>query len=114
MADLTIKRGDNERLKSLVTPASAIANGVTFMAKRRLSDADGAAVITKTIGSGIAIVTAGTDVPPVPAELQISIDSADTKVLENKTTVLLYEIEDGNDHTLDSGRLIVQPEVRQA
>lgn len=111
MATLEIVRGDNERLKALVTPFSAAAS-LRFMAKKRLSDADDAAIIDKTIGAGITIVDAG-DVD-TPAEAQIVIEPLDTLLLRNSdkiTVSLYYELEDGDDHRLDFGTLVVKPKV---
>ena|SRR5687767_1037221 len=108
MATLEIVRGDNERLKALVTPFSAAAS-LRFMAKKRLSDADDAAIIDKTIGDGITIVDAG-DVD-TPAEAQIVIGPTDTQALSNKQVSLIYELEDGDDHRLDFGTLVVKPKV---
>lgn len=111
MATLEIVRGDNERLKALITPFSAAAS-LRFMAKKRLSDADDDAIIDKTIGNGITIVDAG-DVN-TPAEAQIVIEPTDTQVLPNtdkREISLYYELEDGDDHRLDFGTLIVKPKV---
>lgn len=111
MATLEIVRGDNERLKALITPASAAAS-LRFMAKKRLSDADSAAIIDKTVGNGITIVEAG-DLD-TPAEAQIVIDPSDTLVLPNRDRIemaLYYELEDGADHRLDFGTLVIKPKV---
>lgn len=108
MATLEIVRGDSERLKALVTPFSA-ASSLRFMAKKKLGDADSAAIIDKTIGEGITIVDAG-DLD-TPAEAQIEIDPADTQVLRNKEVTLIYELEDGDDHRLDFGELVVKPKI---
>lgn len=108
MATLEIVRGDSERLKALVTPFSAAAS-LRFMAKKWLSDADDAAIIDKTIGAGITIVDAG-DLD-TPAEAQIIISPLDTQVLSNKRISLYYELEDGDDHRLDFGTLVIKPKV---
>lgn len=111
MATLEIVRGDSERLKALVTPFSA-AVSLRFMAKKRLSDADSAAIIDKTIGVGITIVDAGD--ADNPAEAQILIDPTDTQSLPNtdkREVSLYYELEDGADHRLDFGTLVVKPKV---
>lgn len=112
MATLEIVRGDSERLKALITPASAAAS-LRFMAKKRLSDADADAIIDKTIGNGITVVDPG-DVN-TPAEVQILISPLDTQALRNngdKVEVgLYYELEDGADHRLDFGTIVVKPKV---
>jgi hypothetical protein len=82
------------------------------MAKRKLRDADADAIIDKTIGAGIVVTSAG-DVD-TPAEAQIVIDPEDTQPLPNKRTPpvsLFYDLVDGDNHTLDTGELIVTPEV---
>lgn len=109
MAELTIKRGDAERLKAVEQTYLTFATGLRFMAKRRLRDADADAIIDKTIGAGITITVAGG--PTVFAEAQIAIDPLDTEPLPNREVTLFYELEDGNDHTLDEGTLIVMPKV---
>lgn len=111
MATLEIVRGDSERLKALITPSSAAAS-LRFMAKKRLSDADAAAIIDKTIGDGITIVDAGDN--DTPAEAQIVIEPTDTQALPNtdkRVISLYYELEDGDDHRLDFGTLVVKPKV---
>ena len=109
MAKLTIKRGDAERLLAVEETYLTFATGLRFMAKRNLRDADADAVIDKTIGNGITITVAGG--PAVYAQAQIEIDPLDTLALSNKEVTLFYELEDGNDHTLDEGTLIVTPKV---
>lgn len=111
MATLEIVRGDRERLKALVTPFDA-AVSLRFMAKKRLSDPDAAAIIDKTIGDGITIIDEGDE--ETPAEAQIVIDPTDTQVLSNtdkREISLYYELEDGDDHRLDFGKLVVKPKV---
>lgn len=109
MATLQITRGDAERIEASVTPASAAATGLRFMAKRKYRDADADAIIDKTIGSGITITQAGS--PTVPATALIEIDPADTQPLANKEIELLAELEDGEDHTLAKVTLKVLPKV---
>ena len=111
MATLRITRGDSERLKAVITPYTAAA-GLRFMAKRRLGDADSAAIINKSIGNGIFITVEGG--AGVSAEAQIIINPADTQTLPNKRTPvveLFYDLVDGDQHTLDTGKIIVEPEV---
>lgn len=111
MATLTITRGDSERLKAVITPYTAAAS-LRFMAKRKLKDADEDAVIDKSLGAGITITVAGDE--DTPAEAQIVINPADTATLPNKReppVILLYDLVDGANHTLDTGEIIVEPEV---
>lgn len=115
--DLEIQRGDDERLLAVIDPFTA-ASELYFVAKKKLSDADDAAVIFKETGDGITVTVAG-DVN-TPAQVQIEINMADTQVLPNKPTppnqpvVLFYDLTDGDKHTLAKGRLTVMPEVRLA
>jgi hypothetical protein len=112
--NLEIQRGDDERLKAVITPASA-ATALYFMAKKKFSQADADAVISKSLGAGISITVAGDS--NTPAEAQIVINKADTQVLPNKETppvVLFYNLTDGDNHTLAKGKLTVKPEVRLA
>lgn len=112
--DLEIQRGDDERLLAVITPFTAAAE-LHFVVKKRLSDADDDALITKALGSGISVTVAG-DVN-TPAQAQIEIDKADTQILPNKLTppvVVFYNLTDGANHTLAKGKLTVTPEVRLA
>ncbi len=111
MATLTITRGDSERLNAVITPYTA-ASSLRFMAKRKLKDADADAIIDKSLGSGITVTIVGDE--NTPAEAQITINPSDTQVLPNKReppVVLLYDLVDGANHTLDTGEIIVEPEV---
>ena len=111
--DLEIERGDNERLKAVITPASAAAE-LFFTAKKKLSQSDEDAVIAKSLEDGITVTVPGDE--DTPAEAQIAIDKADTQVLpnrENPPVVLFYDLTDGDNHTLAKGKLTVKPEVRQ-
>lgn len=112
--DIEIQRGDDERLLAVIEPFTAAAE-LHFTAKKKLSDTDEAAIISKQIGSGITVTLAG-DVN-TPAQAQIAISKTDTQVLPNKLTppvVLFYDLTDGEDHTLAKGKLTVLPEVRLA
>jgi len=111
--DLEIDRGDNERLRAVITPASA-ATELFFTAKKKLSQSDEDAVIAKSLDDGITITVPGDG--DTPAEAQIAIDKEDTQVLpnrENPPVVLFYDLTDGDNHTLAKGKLTVKPEVRQ-
>jgi hypothetical protein len=109
--NLEIMRGDDERLLAVITPFTAAAS-LHFMAKKRLGDADAAAIITKSLGSGITVTVPG-DVN-TPAQAQIAINKADSQVLPNKDQTLYYNLTDGANHTLAKGKLTVKPEVRLA
>jgi len=112
--DLEIQRGDNERLRAVITPASA-ASELFFTVKKKLSDPDERAVIAKSLDDGITITVPGDG--DTPAEAQIAINKADTQVLPNRETppvIVHYDLTDGDDHTLAKGKLTVKPEVRRA
>jgi hypothetical protein len=107
---LTIRRGDHERIRAEITPYTA-ASAIKFTAKRNLSDADAAAIISKSVGSGIEITSVG-DVN-TPAVAIITVLPANTQALSNNYDwTLYYDLVDGSNHTLDSGELIIQREVR--
>lgn len=116
--DLTMTRGDARTMSVPMTlegVAWEIPVGATvrFTAKRKTSDLDGAAVITKTTGSGI---TAVADVAT------ITIAPADTDALAAATvnTTLHYDVQvtgaasSFGPWTVASGRLIVEPDVSRA
>ena len=112
--DLEIQRGDNERLLAIITPFTAAAE-LHFTAKKKLSDADDDAIISKTLGAGIAVTVVGD--ASTPAQAQIEINKTDTQALPNKPSppvVLFYDLTDGANHTLAKGKMTIFPEVRQA
>lgn len=110
--DLEIQRGDDERLLAVIDPAAAAAE-LHFVAKKKFSDPDESAIISKRLGAGITVTDPGDE--DSPAQAQIAIDKADTQVLPNKLTppvTLRYDLTDGQNHTLAKGKLTVLPEVR--
>jgi hypothetical protein len=112
--DLEIQRGDDERLKAVIEPFTA-ATELYFMAKKKYSQTDEDAIISKSIGAGISITLPGDET--TPAEAQIEINKADTQALPNtnkRPIELFYDLTDGANHTLARGKLTVKPEVRLA
>lgn len=112
--DIEIQRGDDERLLAVIDPFTAAAE-LHFVAKKRYSDADDDAIISKSLGAGIQVTVAGG--AGVPAQAQIAIDKDDTQVLKNTDKVevaLFYNLTDGDNHTLAKGKMVVKPEVRLA
>ena len=112
MADFTMKRGDTLPINHTVTDGGAAVNltgkSLRFMAKRSVADADSAAVITKTIGSGITVTN------PTGGLAQTLISPADTTGLPAIAQLLQWDLQmvDGsNVYTLESGTLLVSPDV---
>lgn len=96
-----------------MVPASLVTGGtIYFMAKRRLTDADADAILSKTSeeGGGITIEDA------IAGTIITRIDPADSRVLSNSKTRLCYEVEiekNTNIYYIDSGDLTVLPELIQ-
>ena len=113
---LTIFAGDDQIWDVQVTQDGSPLNlggmlAATFLVKNSVDDPDGAAIITKTLGSGIAIVSApgGT--------LTITVTAADTVLLTNRSLACALKLKDatGLTHTVYNGPLeIVRPAVRVA
>lgn len=113
MADLTMTRGDARVLTVPMTLNGApwtIPGGATvrFTAKRRTTDADGAAMITKSTGSGI---TAVGDV----ATITIAPSDTDALAAARTNETLYYDVQVAGagfgPWTVATGRLIVKPDV---
>lgn len=86
---------------------------IWFTAKRKLSDADGSAIIRKTTTSGITIVDAAN------GWAQVLIDSSDTGALEDRDIMLYFDVQikdaSGNVVTpIRRGTLLVECDVTQA
>lgn len=113
MSDLTIHRGATEQIQTFVTPVSLVTGStIYFMAKRRKTDADAAAVLSYTsdVDGGITVEDS------VTGEIITAINPADTRALTNRTTELFYEIEiekSGDIYHIEDGVLTVEPEVIQ-
>lgn len=117
MSDVTIRRGDSRVLA--ITDAVDAAGAayawtddqIRFTVKRSLADSDAEAVFQKTRESG-AIV------PGAAGEATIRIDPADTAGLPDQAIVLEWDLQvttaAGDVHTLDSGRITVDPEVTRS
>lgn len=117
MSDLTVKRGDTITLavaakKGDGTPQSLAGKTLAFTAKDRIDDLDAAAVISKSIGSGIVVDDAALGLA------MVTIPPADTSSFAGPRT-LLWDIQmtdnaTGAKITLDEGKLIVRPDVTRA
>lgn len=85
-----------------ITGASA-----RFTAKHRSTDADGAAVFVKTVGSGITLTDAAAGV------LTVELSAADTDSLDVPVTLLwdLQITSGGAPKTIAAGTLLVQPDI---
>lgn len=97
------------------TPVDLSATDLTFMVKRRRSDADADALITKTTVSGIEIATPQTGATKGVA--YIELDEADTDDLGHIVGGYPWELE-GEDSvgkvTLASGRFYVTADLVMA
>lgn len=111
MAELEIKRGATEVLRTVITPASLVVDStIYFMAKRSKADSDDDAIISKVSGDGISV--SDLDV----GEILTTIDPADTRTLPNHRLKLYYEFEIEKDdavYAVEDGTLYVNPEVVQ-
>lgn len=121
-----ITRGDGRTLTITATypeaiPGQNIAAGnpypltgktIWFTAKRRISDADADAVISKKTGAGIEVLAGQTN------KARITINATDTDDLPDQTVTLACDVqvkEPGKDPwTVAEGRLRVRPDVTRA
>lgn len=111
MTYLLVTRGDDEILDILTTDKDTGAlvdlSGaqLTFMAKRRRTDADADALITKTVGTGIAISNQVTD----KGEAVVTINAGDTDAKPAGAFWWELQSKDGGNHvaTLASGRFVI-------
>ena len=110
-----IKRGDTRRLAVAVKKPDGTVQPLSsyvlrFTAKRSYADADGAAVLTATQGSGITV----TDAPNGLAEILVS--GTVTATLPPVPVTLVWDLQGtlvsgGEPQTLAWGRLTVLPDV---
>lgn len=92
-------------------------NDVRFTAKRDVSDADSAAIISKTLASGIAITTAGD--ATTNGVLTVTLAPTDTTALPAGYAVALaYDVSvydvSGHAYSVAGGVLTVTPTATQA
>lgn len=119
MADLQIRRGDYTVITFVARTVGGVlydlssVTKIWFLAKTNLSDADGSAVITKTLANGGIVVT-----DAVNGEGTITILAADTTALLDTVPPLYYDLQildaGGFPRTLQSGRLFVNADVTKA
>jgi len=116
MADLTMTRGDARTLDVPITLDGApwtipVGATVRFTAKERTTDADGAAKIAKSTGSGITAVDDVATVTIAPAD-------TDALAADGLDATLWYDVQVAGagfgPWTVARGRLIVQPDVTRA
>lgn len=111
--NLTVKRGDTSSFSLAVTQSGAVYNltgaSIRFTAKWNYTDADGSAVFTRTIGSGITIVSAPN------GTATITFSAANTSSLPAYPVSLYYDVQvtDGSSNifTVVDGILNVNPDV---
>jgi len=119
--DLTVIRGDTGVLT--VTVGSLGSSGlnaysdIRFSAKRDMGDADTAAIISKTLASGITITTVGN--ATTSGVLSVALAPADTAALPTGyTSTLQYDVRlydaAGDAYTVAQGVLTVAPTATQA
>lgn len=119
--NLSLVRGDTDTISVSVSGLGSSGlnayNDIRFTAKHDVSDADGAAVISKALGSGISITSAGN--ATTPGVLAVAIAPADTQSLPASYAVALtydvrvYDVA-GDAYTVAQGVLTVTPTATQA
>lgn len=106
-------RGDDVTFSVAVTSSGTPVDlestqSITFTAKRRMSDPDSAAILSKTVGAGIEVED---------NVAQVTIDRADTQDFDD-TVRLFWDVEvidaEGLVHTVASGRLWVRADVTRS
>lgn len=115
-----MSRGDDRTIKYHATETDT-ETGVTtdinltgaliwFTAKNKFADADASAVFQRTIANGGITVTNA-----IQGRFTVSIVPANTSSLGNTAVVLVYDLQvkisTGAIYTLDSGTLVVSPDV---
>jgi hypothetical protein len=114
--NFTITRGDSVSWSVVITldgvPFNLAGCLLWFTAKTKYTDPDVSAIFQKTIGDGITVTT------PANGLATIDIVPDDTSALSEVKTVLFWDLQlkDGSDniYTINSGNLIVNPDVTQA
>jgi carbon monoxide dehydrogenase subunit G len=113
MTALSMTRGDDESFDVVVKTKAGVVVDITgmdlrFTAKRRVSDTDAQAVISKTTGAGITTTSA------VNGAARIDVEAADTTAL-TATTRLTWDLqgtdETGTVRTLARGGLRIEADV---
>jgi hypothetical protein len=105
LANISVYQGEDVVLTVTMSPATAIS-GWTLQFTLRTQYGDPTALVTKTIGSGIAI----TD--PVNGIFTVSLASADTADLGLRAYVYdIQRIDSGARTVLTIGNLTILPEV---
>lgn len=111
--NLQMKRGDTVSLTVTVTqngsPFNLTGCAMRMTAKWNYTDADGSAVFTRTVGSGIVLTT------PLSGIATVTIAPANTSSLPAYTNNLFYDIQvtdtGSNVYTVQNGILTVDPDV---
>ena len=118
---LTMVRGDTEAFAFSVSGLGSSGlnayNDIRFSAKRDVTDADGAAIIAKSLSSGIVVTTPGN--ASTPGVLTVSLAPADTQALPTAyARTLTYDVRvydaSGDAYTVAQGTLMVTPTATQA
>lgn len=111
--NFTMVRGDNVSLSGIATlsgePYSLALCSLWFTAKYRYTDDDETAVFQKTIGDGITVTN------PTAGLFIVEIVPDDTEPVAKARTILVWDLQlmdgSGKIYTLNSGNLIINPDV---
>ena len=114
--NFAMTRGDTVSFSIAVTlsgaPFDLSSCSLWFTAKNKFTDLDNAAVFQKTIGNGIVVTNA------VQGLATVTILPADTNSLSLIKTILFWDLQlkdsSNNIYTINSGNLIVSPDVTLA
>lgn len=105
LANISFYKGEDVVLTVTMTPTTAIS-GWTLQFTMRTQYGDPTALVTKSLGSGIAITN------PTSGIFTVSLASADTAGLELRTYVYdIQRIDSGARTVLTIGNITLLPEV---
>jgi hypothetical protein len=112
--NFSMTRGDSVSWAGTATLSSSPYDltgilGMSFTAKNKTTDTDANAVFKKTIGDGITVTSAAQGL------FTVAILPADTASVSKVKTILVWDLEvvdsGGNVYTLNSGNLVINPDV---
>jgi hypothetical protein len=103
-ANLSISKGEDVTVTDTITATDITGWSLTFSLKRQYGDAS--ALLTKTVGAGITITSAGSGI------FTVAIARADTTGLDPRTYVYdIQRTDSGHQTVLTTGNLTLLPEV---
>ena len=111
--NFTMTRGDTVSLSGTATlsgdPYDLAGCSLWFTAKNKYTDDDPAAVFQKSIGDGITVTSAAQGL------FVVVISPGDTEAVAKSRTILVWDLQlmdgSGNIYTLNSGNLVINPDV---